>query len=57
MYFVFLKNGTFCCPVLGSWHCMYSAHILKHLTQSAGLASLNSGTGTVLYGMGQLGSI
>ena len=26
------------------------AHILKQLTQPAGLASLNSGTGTVLYG-------
>ena len=33
------------------------AHILKQLTQPAGLASLNSGTGTVLYGRGQLGSI
>ena len=33
------------------------AHILKQLTQPAGLASLDSGTGTVLYGRGQLGSI
>ena len=28
-------------------------HILKQLTQPDGLASLNSGTGTVLYGRGQ----
>ena len=33
------------------------AHILQWVTQSAGLASLNHGTGTVLYGRGQLGSI
>ena len=33
------------------------AHILKQFTQPAGLASLNSGTCTVLYGGGQLGSI
>ena len=33
------------------------AHILKQLTQPDGLASLISGTGTVLYGRGQLGSI
>ena len=32
-------------------------HILKQLTQTAGLASLDSGTGTVLYGRGHLGSI
>ena len=32
-------------------------HILKQLTQPAGLASLNNGTVTVLYGRGQLGSI
>ena len=32
-------------------------HILKQLTQPAGLASLNCGTGTVLYGRCQLGSI
>ena len=31
-----------------------TAHILKQLTQAAGLASLNSGTGTALYGRGQL---
>ena len=30
---------------------------LKQLTQPAGLVSLNSGTGMVLYGRGQLGSI
>ena len=30
------------------------AHILKKLTQPASLASLNSGTGMVLYGRGQL---
>ena len=33
------------------------ALILKQLTQPAGLASLNSGAGTVLYGRDQLGSI
>ena len=33
------------------------AHILQKVTQPAGLASLNHGTGTVLYGRGQLGSI
>ena len=33
------------------------AHILQQVTQPAGLASLNRGTGTVLYGRGQLGSI
>ena len=33
------------------------AHILKKLTHPAGLASLNNGNGTVLYGRGQLGSI
>ena len=32
------------------------AHILQQLTQPTGLASLNRGTGTVLYGRGQLGS-
>ena len=32
-------------------------HILKQLTHPAGLASLNSGTGKVLSGRGQLGSI
>ena len=31
-------------------------HILQLVTQPAGLASLNSGTGTVLYGRVQLGS-
>ena len=30
------------------------AHILKQLTQPAGLASLNSCTGTVLYGRGSV---
>ena len=33
------------------------AHILQKVTQPASLASLNHGTGTVLYGRGQLGSI
>ena len=33
------------------------AHILQKVTQPAGLASPNSGTGTALYGRGQLGSI
>ena len=33
------------------------ANILKRLTQPAGLASLSSGTGTELYGRGQLGLI
>ena len=31
-------------------------HILQQVTQPAGFASLYRGTGTVLYGMGQLGS-
>ena len=34
--------------------CIVLAHILKLLTQPTGLASLNSDTGTVLYGRGQL---
>ena len=33
------------------------AHILQQVTQPASLASLNPGTGTVLYSRGQLGSI
>ena len=33
------------------------AHILQKVTQPASLASLNHGSGTVLYGRGQLGSI
>ena len=33
------------------------AHILQKVTQPAGLASPNSGTGTALNGRGQLGSI
>ena len=33
------------------------AHILQKVTQPAGLAALNHGTGTVLHGRGQLGSI
>ena len=33
------------------------AHILEEVTQPASLASLNLGTGKVLYGRGQLGSI
>ena len=33
------------------------AHILTQLTQPAGLASFNIGTGRVLYGRGELGSI
>ena len=32
-------------------------HILKQLTQPAGLASLDRGTGTILYSRGQLGLI
>ena len=32
-------------------------HVLQEVTQPAGLASLNSGTGTALYCRGQLGSI
>ena len=43
-------NWTFCSPVLGSWHC-------TRAYQPASLASLNCGTGTVLYDRGQLGSI
>ena len=31
-------------------------YVLQQMTQLAGLASLNCGTGTVLYGRGQLGS-
>ena len=31
-------------------------HILQQEAQPAGLACLNHGTGTVLYGRGQLGS-
>ena len=33
------------------------AHILQWVTQPASLASLNNGTGRVLYGRGQFGSI
>ena len=55
-YFVFLENWTFFCPVLGSRHCT-RAYVLKQLTQPAFLASLNFGTGKVLYGKGQFGSI
>ena len=32
-------------------------HLMQQMTQPAGLASLNCGTGTVLYGRGQFGSI
>ena len=45
-YFVFLENRTFCCPVWALGIAL--AHILTHLTQPAGLASLNSGTTVVL---------
>ena len=31
--------------------------VLQYVTQPAGLASLNRGAGTVLYGRGQIGSI
>ena len=32
-------------------------HIMQEVTQPASLAFLNHGTGTVLYGRGQLGSV
>ena len=57
MYFVFLENWLNLLLPCFELSALYSALILKQLTQPAGLASLNSGTGTVLYDRGQLGSI
>ena len=51
-----LENWTFCCHVLGSRHCT-RAYTETVDPACRPIASLNSGTGTVLYGMGQLGLI
>ena len=58
-----ISNVFRLCLIIESFSVMFwalgivLAHILKQLTQPAGLASLNSGTGRVLYGRGKLGSI
>ena len=54
MYFAFALELNLLLPCFWA---LGNAHILKQLTQPAGLASLNRGTGTVLFGRGQLGSI
>ena len=61
MYFVFTWELNLLLSCFGL-SALNSAHILKQLTQPAGLAFLNSGTGMVLYnstvyGRGHLGSI
>ena len=57
MYFVFTWEFNLLLSCFG----LLALHVLGAYTetvdQPAGLASLNSGTGTVLYGRGQLGSI